>query len=155
MEIRSPSQIGWDGRFAVVTGTTDGIGRVIAMRLAAAFGAAVVLPARAPAKAEAALDGIGRAVPGADVTTHPLDLASLDPVAAFTRDLVADGRPVNLLVDNAGVMTPGSHGDEFYGPRRVVAGAPRRQDFWAPFRDLTDGPRLWDASIEMIGERFT
>ena len=93
------------GRRAVVTGASDGIGVRIAARLAAA-GAAVVLPVRDGRKGEDAAAGIRAQAPGADVTVLPLDLSSLASVAAFGATMLADGRPVHLLVNNAGVMTP-------------------------------------------------
>ncbi|MBO1753466.1 SDR family oxidoreductase [Actinotalea sp. BY-33] len=93
------------GRRALVTGASDGIGLVIARRLAAA-GAEVVLPARNLQKGEAALQSIRRAVPGADLSLRELDLASLESVGRLGRALQEEGRPLHLLVNNAGVMTP-------------------------------------------------
>lgn len=93
------------GRRAVVTGGSDGIGLRIATRLAAAR-AEVILPVRNPAKGEAAVAAIRATVPDARVAMHPLDLASLASVAAFTAGLRAGGEPLHLLVNNAGVMTP-------------------------------------------------
>ena len=97
------------GRLAVVTGASDGIGRVLAGRLAAA-GAELILPVRSAAKGEAAAAGIRRDVPGAVVSTRPLDLSSLRSVGALTAGLLADGRPIDLLVNNAGVMRPPQRG---------------------------------------------
>ncbi|MFJ9053065.1 SDR family oxidoreductase [Streptomyces bacillaris] len=93
------------GRRAVVTGASDGIGLGIAARLAAA-GAEVVLPVRNPAKGENALAAIRRQAPGAEVSLRPLDLSSLDSVAALGDSLAGEGLPIHLLVNNAGVMTP-------------------------------------------------
>ncbi|GAA2212603.1 SDR family oxidoreductase [Nonomuraea monospora] len=93
------------GKRAVVTGASDGMGLAMATRLAAA-GAQVVLPVRNPRKGEAAIAAIRRAVPGADVSLRTLDLSSLDSVAALGADLRAEGRPIHLLINNAGVMTP-------------------------------------------------
>ncbi|SMH42217.1 NAD(P)-dependent dehydrogenase, short-chain alcohol dehydrogenase family [Rathayibacter oskolensis] len=93
------------GRLAVVTGASDGIGRVIATRLARA-GAEVVLPVRSAAKGEAAVEGIRRAAPGATVSTRSLDLSSLRSVSALVERLLEEGRPVDLLINNAGVMQP-------------------------------------------------
>jgi NAD(P)-dependent dehydrogenase (short-subunit alcohol dehydrogenase family) len=95
------------GKLAVVTGASDGIGLVIASRLAQA-GAEVILPVRSTAKGEKAAGRIRSLVPGAKVTTRPLDLSSLASVAAFADTLTGEGRPVNVLVNNAGVMTPPS-----------------------------------------------
>lgn len=93
------------GRRAVVTGASDGMGVVIATRLACA-GAEVVLPVRDRAKGEAVVQRIRTAVPGAALVLRDLDLASLDSVAAFGDRMRADGDPVHVLVNNAGLMTP-------------------------------------------------
>lgn len=93
------------GTRAVVTGGSDGIGLRIATRLARA-GADLVLPVRNPQKGEAAASAIRAIAPGAHIETVPLDLSSLESVAAFGEAMRADGRPVHLLINNAGVMTP-------------------------------------------------
>ncbi|MDH6546011.1 SDR family oxidoreductase [Streptomyces sp. SAI-041] len=95
------------GKLALVTGASDGIGFIIASRLAQA-GAEVVMPVRNSTKGEQAVDRIRALVPGARVTTRALDLASLDSVTALTKQLVGEGRPINLLINNAGVMQPPS-----------------------------------------------
>ena len=96
---------GQDGKLAVVTGASDGLGLEIAIRLAVA-GADLVLPVRNPGKGAAAVERIRAAAPRARVTTTDLDLASLDSVRAAGDKLLADGRPVDILINNAGVMTP-------------------------------------------------
>ena len=93
------------GRRAVVTGGSDGVGLGLATRLAAA-GAEVVLPVRNPRKGEDAITGIRRQVPDADVSLRALDLSSLDSVAALGATLRGEDRPIHILVNNAGVMTP-------------------------------------------------
>lgn len=93
------------GRRALVTGASDGIGLGIARRLAAA-GAEVLLPVRNRSKGEAALAAIREEHPAALVSLLDLDLASLTSVAALGARLRDDGRPLHLLVNNAGVMTP-------------------------------------------------
>ncbi|WP_030377669.1 MULTISPECIES: SDR family oxidoreductase [unclassified Streptomyces] len=93
------------GKRAVVTGASDGIGLGLATRLAAA-GAEVLLPVRNPRKGQAALDAIRARVSGADVSRRTLDLSSLTSVRALGETLLAEDRPIHLLVNNAGVMTP-------------------------------------------------
>ena len=93
------------GSFVIVTGASDGIGLGLVGRLAVA-GADVVLPVRNPTKGTAKLERIRAATPGAHVSIRELDLSSLASVAAFGDHLNAEGRPINLLINNAGVMTP-------------------------------------------------
>jgi NAD(P)-dependent dehydrogenase (short-subunit alcohol dehydrogenase family) len=93
------------GERAVVTGASDGIGLGIAAALAAA-GAEVVMPVRDTRKGEAALAAIRRRTPSATVSLRELDLASLDSVAALGKTLLDEDRPIRVLVNNAGVMTP-------------------------------------------------
>ncbi|WP_336922426.1 SDR family oxidoreductase [Aquipuribacter sp. SD81] len=93
------------GTRAVVTGASDGVGLVLARRLAAA-GADLVLPVRNRDKGEAAAQRLRAAVPGTAIELRDLELSSLASVAALGEALREDGRPVHLLVNNAGVMTP-------------------------------------------------
>ncbi len=93
------------GRRAVVTGASDGMGVIIAERLARA-GAHVVMPVRSRSKGDAVADRIRAEVPGAAVTVENLDLASLDSVRAFGDGMRAAGEPVHILINNAGLMTP-------------------------------------------------
>ena len=95
------------GKLVVVTGASDGIGLGLARRFAAA-GAEVVMPVRNPVKGAAALEKIRAQAPGARVSTRELDLASLGSVAKLGAELNAEGRPIHILVNNAGVMTPPS-----------------------------------------------
>ncbi|HWS35094.1 MAG TPA: SDR family oxidoreductase [Actinoplanes sp.] len=95
------------GRLAVVTGASDGMGLVIAARLAAA-GAEVILPVRNRHKGETALSRIRRQHPRAVVSLRDLDLSSLASVAALGATLNSENRPIHLLINNAGVMTPPS-----------------------------------------------
>lgn len=98
-----PSQ---SGRTAVVTGT-GGLGLEVALALARA-GAQVVLAGRDAAKGAAALRRIDAEVPDARVQFHALDLASLSSVRRFAERLAARWPTLDLLVNNAGVMTPPS-----------------------------------------------
>ncbi|RSM56688.1 short chain dehydrogenase [Actinoplanes sp. ATCC 53533] len=93
------------GRLAVVTGASGGLGLGLATRLAAA-GAEVLLPVRDQARGEAALSRVRAGAPGADVSLRELDLASLRSVRALGDALNAEGRPIHILINNAGLMTP-------------------------------------------------
>jgi NAD(P)-dependent dehydrogenase (short-subunit alcohol dehydrogenase family) len=93
------------GSLAVVTGANSGLGFGLARRLAMA-GADVVMAIRNRAKGEAAIDKLRADVPEAKLTIKHLDLCSLNSVAGLGEELVAEGRPVDVLINNAGVMTP-------------------------------------------------
>jgi NAD(P)-dependent dehydrogenase (short-subunit alcohol dehydrogenase family) len=93
------------GKLAVITGSNSGLGFGLARRLSAA-GADVVMAIRNRAKGEAAIDEIRATVPDAKLTIKPLDLSSLAGVAALGEQLNADGRSIDILINNAGVMTP-------------------------------------------------
>jgi NAD(P)-dependent dehydrogenase (short-subunit alcohol dehydrogenase family) len=91
------------GRLAVVTGANSGTGKEATARLAAA-GARVVMAVRTPAKGEQARTEILDRHPGARLEVRRLDLADLGSVRDFAESLLADATPVDLLVNNAGVM---------------------------------------------------
>ncbi|WP_204807007.1 SDR family oxidoreductase [Mycobacterium riyadhense] len=93
------------GKLAIVTGANSGLGFGLARRLSAA-GADVVMAIRNRAKGEAAIEEIRSAVPDAKLTIKALDLSSLASVAALGEQLNAEGRPIDILINNAGVMTP-------------------------------------------------
>lgn len=101
----SPTIPDLTGRRAVVTGASDGMGLPLAAALAGA-GAEVVMPVRTLSKGEAAADRIRSEHPESRVVVHRLDLASLESVEAFSSTLLAEGTPIHVLVNNAGVMTP-------------------------------------------------
>ncbi|MFH8252607.1 SDR family oxidoreductase [Microbacterium sp. B2969] len=93
------------GKVAVVTGANSGTGKATAAALAAA-GARVILAVRTPSKGEDAKADILKRNPGADLHMRQLDLADLGSVKQFADALIADGTPLDLLVNNAGVMMP-------------------------------------------------
>jgi NAD(P)-dependent dehydrogenase (short-subunit alcohol dehydrogenase family) len=86
-----------DGSTAVVTGGYTGVGLETVRALAAA-GARVIVPARAPDKARAAVSGMDR------VEIESLDLSDPTSIDAFAARFLASGRPLHILVNNAGVM---------------------------------------------------
>jgi NAD(P)-dependent dehydrogenase (short-subunit alcohol dehydrogenase family) len=93
------------GKLAVVTGANSGTGQEATRRLAEA-GAHVVMAVRTTAKGERARDEILTRYPGAKLEVRRIDLADLASVGEFTDGLIADGVPIDLLVNNAGVMAP-------------------------------------------------
>jgi NAD(P)-dependent dehydrogenase (short-subunit alcohol dehydrogenase family) len=93
------------GKVAVVTGANSGTGREATRRLAAA-GARIVMAVRTPGKGEQARSEILAQHPGAQLEVRRIDLADLASVRDFADGLIADGTPLDLLINNAGVMAP-------------------------------------------------
>jgi NAD(P)-dependent dehydrogenase (short-subunit alcohol dehydrogenase family) len=91
------------GRLAVVTGANSGLGLGLTTRLAGA-GAEVVLAVRNWAKGEDAIARIRADNPQAKVRMLPLDLSSLVNIGTFAAMLTAEGRSLDLLINNAGIM---------------------------------------------------
>ncbi len=96
-----PSQ---QGRSAIVTGT-GGLGYETALALARA-GGEVIIAGRNPAKGAAAVSKIKAEAPRASIAFERLDLASLASVEDFAGRMTTARTHVDLLVNNAGVMTP-------------------------------------------------
>src|SRR5258707_1245322 len=93
------------GKLVVLTGSNSGLGCGVARRLSAA-GADVVMAIRNRVKGEKAIEEIRTTVPDAKLSIKSLDLSSLASVAALGEQLNAEGRPIDILINNAGVMTP-------------------------------------------------
>ena len=93
------------GKTALVTGATGGLGLEMARMLARA-GAHVILAGRNAEKGAAALARIRSIDPKADVLFEQLDLASLASIAEFGARTRAIGKPIHILINNAGVMAP-------------------------------------------------
>ena len=92
------------GRTVVVTGT-GGLGLQDALALARA-GAGVIIAGRSQLKGHDAVVRIRREVPGAQVRFEELDLASLASIESFARRLTDSLGALDILINNAAVMTP-------------------------------------------------
>jgi NAD(P)-dependent dehydrogenase (short-subunit alcohol dehydrogenase family) len=92
------------GKRILVTGVSAGLG-VETARALASHGAQVVGAARDLAKAHAATAEVrAQAANGGGLELIELDLASLASVRACADALIADGRPFDVVIANAGVM---------------------------------------------------
>jgi len=93
-----------DGRTALVTGASQGIGEAVARRLAAQ-GAKVVVAARNAEK----LAEVAAAIAAAGGAAHPLtlDVSQPETVGGLVKGLPADFAEIDILVNNAGVTADG------------------------------------------------
>ncbi|MGK9221936.1 SDR family NAD(P)-dependent oxidoreductase [Microbacterium barkeri] len=85
------------GKNVIITGGHQGLGRE-ATRVLSAAGASVTVAARDPERAAVALEGIAR------VETAQLDLLDPASIDAFVASFLGSGRPLHILIDNAGIM---------------------------------------------------
>jgi 3-oxoacyl-[acyl-carrier protein] reductase len=92
-----------DGRVAVVTGASRGIGRAIAVRLVNE-GARVALCGRDPARLAAAAAEVAELRPGAEVVWVPCDVARFADARRLHATVDAQLGVPDLLVNNAGVV---------------------------------------------------
>lgn len=90
---------------AIVTGGTEGVGFQDVLALASANWN-VVMTGRNPKKGSKSIAQIHREHPKAKVSFEKLDLANLSSINDFATRMQEKGRAINLLINNAGVMTP-------------------------------------------------
>lgn len=91
------------GKRALVTGGASGIGYETARALAEK-GAEVLLVDRNEQTSLAAIERIRQRRADARIAFRQLDLSSLAAIAAFADALLAEGRPLDVLVNNAGIQ---------------------------------------------------
>lgn len=97
-----------DGRIAVVTGASSGIGVALAEGLAAA-GARVALAARRRDRLEALAERLRAS--GAEAHAFDCDVANSEQVEQLAQDVTARLGPADVLVNNAGIgeVVPAEH----------------------------------------------
>lgn len=91
------------GRTFIVTGANSGLG-LETTRAVARSGARVIMAVRNLDKGRNALDELRAEQPQAALDLRHLDLSDLDSVRAFAETVIADGTPVDVLINNAGIM---------------------------------------------------
>ncbi|HTB00453.1 MAG TPA: SDR family NAD(P)-dependent oxidoreductase [Bradyrhizobium sp.] len=101
-----------NGKTALITGSTDGVGRYVAGRLAAA-GAKVLVHGRDVARGQALLDEIN--AEGGEAVFYQADLSSLSEARRLANAVIADHKRLDLFISNAGI------GSQNQGPQRQTS----------------------------------
>lgn len=91
------------GRSVMVTGANSGIGEAACSELAR-LGATVHMVVRSRERGQQALDRIAAASGSKAIELHICDLSSLASVREFGAGFLASGAPLDVLVNNAGVL---------------------------------------------------
>ncbi|WP_235347368.1 SDR family NAD(P)-dependent oxidoreductase [Arthrobacter sp. SPG23] len=97
-----------DGRLALVTGATGGIGQAVATALARE-GATVVVVGRSIARANDAIRTIRAIVPGAKLEPLACDLSDQASIRSAAREFLGQHDKLNVLVNSAGVFRKERH----------------------------------------------
>ena len=101
------------GKTVFITGSTDGVGRYVATKLAGQ-GASVLIHGRDSARASAVIDDIKRAG-GAAPTFYQADLSSLAETRKLAERVLAEHDRLDVFVSSAGI------GSQNEGPQRQVS----------------------------------
>jgi NAD(P)-dependent dehydrogenase (short-subunit alcohol dehydrogenase family) len=102
-----------DGKTVLITGSTDGVGRYVASRLAA-DGAKVLIHGRDAARAKSLIEEIKRAG-HAEPVFYQADLSSLASTRQLAQAVLADHKQLDVFVSNAGI------GSQNQGPQRQTS----------------------------------
>jgi NAD(P)-dependent dehydrogenase (short-subunit alcohol dehydrogenase family) len=96
------------GKTVLITGSTDGVGRYVAAKLAA-DGANVLIHGRDKARAKTLTDEIRRAGHG-EATFYQADLSSLADTRKLAETVMAEHKRLDVFISNAGIgsTSPGS-----------------------------------------------
>jgi NAD(P)-dependent dehydrogenase (short-subunit alcohol dehydrogenase family) len=110
-----------DGRKALITGASQGLGLAMALKFAES-GGDVAMVARRVDVLEAAADEVRKAT-GQTIWTRSCDIGSADELTAMYQEMEADFGSVDILVNNAGSSVSGK------------------------FEDITD--EMWQSDLEL------
>jgi len=91
------------GKYAIITGANTGLGKVTALEMARK-GCHVILACRSKEKTDPVVEEIKKITGNENVEFMELDLSSLASVTAFSDAFAAKNVPLNILINNAGVM---------------------------------------------------
>ncbi|TPX30543.1 hypothetical protein SmJEL517_g05924 [Synchytrium microbalum] len=91
------------GKVIIITGSNTGIGYETALQLAKQ-GATICVACRPSQKTHDAVRTIREKSKNEDVFASELELDSMDSIRAFAERWIKSGKPIHILINNAGVM---------------------------------------------------
>ncbi|XP_060073048.1 dehydrogenase/reductase SDR family member 12-like [Ylistrum balloti] len=91
------------GRSYMITGANSGIGKCAAVAIAKK-GGTVHMVCRDPKRGEEARQAVKEESQNQDVQLHILDMSKPRDVARFAQNFISSGKPLNVLINNAGCM---------------------------------------------------
>jgi hypothetical protein len=100
----SPSNIKLDGKTALVTGTTSGVGLQTCQSLLALGVSQLIMSARTQKKGEDVAAGLRLQYPRADIQVWELEMESYDSVIAFAERALKDLKRLDMVILNAGTL---------------------------------------------------
>ncbi len=89
-------------KIILITGSTDGLGKHVARRLAAK-GGTILLHGRNEEKGNSAVSEIRKATGNAKIRYYNADLASLDEVRSLADKIISENDRLDILINNAGI----------------------------------------------------
>lgn len=92
-----------EGKTFVVTGANTGIGRASVEALASRGASRIVIASRSKEKTQPVLDDLAKRNPHAEIVFVPIDLGDLGSCARAADEILAQDRPIDALIDNAGI----------------------------------------------------
>ena len=107
--------------YAIVTGATQGMGKVIAEKLLAE-GFSIAVCARNKSKLQALQREWNEQYPEASVIIYDADMSIKEEADAFADTVLANFPEIDLLVNNAGMYLPGTIGEEAEGMLEKMIG---------------------------------
>jgi NAD(P)-dependent dehydrogenase (short-subunit alcohol dehydrogenase family) len=136
------------GKVIIVTGGNTGIGLETVKTLSKA-GATIIVPARDIEKATKNLQGI------ANVEIEKMDLFNPTSIDAFAEKFLSSGRPLHLLINNAGIMfvplRRDANGNESQLATNYLSVFRLTAKLWEPLKKA-DGARV--INVSSLGHHF-
>ncbi|MBY0164087.1 SDR family oxidoreductase [Paenibacillus lautus] len=146
---------GLSGKVAIVTGSSRGIGREIAERLAENGAKVVVNYASSPAKAEEVVGIIKQG--GGEARAIQADISQVAEIERLFRETIEAYGGIDILVNNAGIMTTkpiAAMTEEDFDQQFAINVKGTYFAIQQAFRHMNSGGRIINFSTSVAGQMF-